>query len=155
MPLGRRAFVLVVALLVAGCTSSTGVGAPRPSVESPGPIPPTARSLVVTYQRYVPQPAQRYGPVTVTDPALIAAVTGEANALPLGPYGPRPCPVPSSVLQLSFRSAAGDEVAHVQASMSGCDDISVDLRTTGTLLSGAGTLTRFVLATLRLSWGTA
>jgi predicted small secreted protein len=116
-------------------------------------VPSTARSLVVTYQRFVPE-AKRYGPVTVTDPVQIATVADLVNSLSVEPYGPRPCPMPSGELRLSFRSVDGAEVAHVQASMSGCDDVYVDRGTTHTILAGAGTLTRSVLAALHLPWGT-
>jgi hypothetical protein len=119
-------------------------------------VPAGVRSVVISFQ---PDPIglgstpKPYGPLTVHDPAQVAAVVKEVNAVPVEPYGPRPCPAPRGRLDLSFRSATGTELAHAQAQIGGCDDVYLEIDSRHVTLYGAADLTRSVLGTLHLPWG--
>jgi hypothetical protein len=99
-------------------------------------VPDTARSVVVSVR---PGPSSL---LTIDDPAQVTAIVAAVNALQIDPYGPRPCPLPPVVedVDLSFRSAAGTEVAQAQASTGGCDDVYLTIGTTKVTLTGGRTL---------------
>src|SRR5262249_34491183 len=66
-----------------------------------------------------------YGPVTVTDRALVAQVAPVINTLPPA-AGPRPCPMVNGMMALAFRtSPAATPGATVSLQPGGCGSVEV------------------------------
>jgi hypothetical protein len=123
----------------------------RPVRSAASLVPATARPLVVSFRPDTfggPAGAtQPYGPLTVTDPAQIAAIAAEVNSLPVEPYRARPCPAPIGDLVLLFGAGV-----QVRATLGGCNDVEVTAGGASVTLVGARELTGFVLDTLHLAW---
>jgi hypothetical protein len=118
-------------------------------------VPASSRALVVSFRSWRdPEPTRdkRYGPVTIIDPAQVAAVVDLVNALPVQPLDPGACPY-DGLLDLTFRSATDTDVAHAQLETGrACDATYLEAGPTRTTLAGATELARSVLATLQLPW---
>jgi hypothetical protein len=118
-------------------------------------IPAGITSIVMMLIRpalppYSPKPSD---PITVTDAAKIDVVIALVDSAAMNPYPPRPCPYAGGgELNMSFRSASNAEVARVEATIHGCDDIYLQIGQITTILTGGTNLTDTVISALKLPW---
>jgi hypothetical protein len=92
-------------------------------------IPATAKVVTIVHvPGSAPQPAGDT-PVTITDPATVAAIVAVVNRLSVYPPGVRFCPLDiGSAMQLTFRAAlSGPALAVVTADSGGCGTVAVTI----------------------------
>jgi hypothetical protein len=99
-------------------------------------VPPAARA--VTLSLLANSNSGLPGPVTITDPARVRALTAFIDGLPLFPPGPRSCPMyMGDTLTLTFRARPdGPALAVATVQLSGCEE--VDFTVGGKLLPQLG-----------------
>jgi hypothetical protein len=110
-------------------------------------IPTTATSLIASWRPGVS--GKSYGPDTIVDRHRVAAVAALLNAEPVNPAGPSLCPGPFNDLELSFRNAAGVEVASVTVDDGPCGGTFVRVGAAQAALTGGAAP---LLAALDLNW---
>jgi hypothetical protein len=112
-------------------------------------IPADTTSAVITYQLFG-STDNPDGPLTVTDPAQLAAIVAMVNAEPVSTEGPRSCPAPAARMAIDFRTATGALAAH--AELGGCDTIALTVGDRYTVLTGAVEMITTVLDAIHSTW---